>query len=120
MSIQTVLNLAHSVKAEQEMQLPKWICAADVKKRDAANKKNYTAAQLAQGDSLKLAVESVYGRSKVYMNFRKKFIVVKVDKPHIADRLSTAAVKLDCWCETNDVVKETTAYGNYVYRMLVK
>ena len=120
MSVQTVLKLANSVTAEQEMQLPKWICAVDAKKRDAANKSLYTAAQRAQGDSLKLAIESVYGRSKVYMNYRKKFIVVKVDKPHVADRLSTAAVKLDCWCETNDVVKETTAYGNYVYRMQIK
>lgn len=36
---------------------------------------------------LKILVSSAYFRSKVYMNSREKFIVIKVDRPHMADKL---------------------------------
>lgn len=117
MSIKTVFNTIFASTQSEEVKIPAWVCVIDAKKRDAENLELYTPKERAVAMSLRDAVESVYGRSRVFMNYRKGFIAVKVNKPLLADKASIAAIKLDCWCETNKVEKVITRHGNYVYRV---
>ena len=108
--VQTVFHTSDDIK------IPAYVCVQDIKRRDAENEELYSVAQSTVGAALLAHIEAVYIRSNVYMNYRKKFIAVKVNKPALADKVSLRAAKLDVWCDANGIVIERTRYGNMVYR----
>jgi hypothetical protein len=88
----------------------------DIKRRDAENEGLYSAVQLTVGEALLAHIEDVYIQSNVYLNYRQRFIAVKVNAPKFADKVSLRAARLDLWCEANGIVIEHTRHGNMVYR----
>jgi len=99
-----------------DVKLPAYVCLQDIKRRDAENEGLYSAAQLTVGEALLAHIEDVYIQSNVYLNYRKKFIAVKVNSPKFTDKASLRAAKLDIWAEANGIVIEHTRHGNMVYR----
>ena len=99
-----------------DVKLPAYVCLQDIKRRDAENEGLYSLAQLSAGEALLAQIEDVYIQSKVFMNYRQRFIAVKVNAPKFADKVSLRAAKLDLWCEANGIVIERTRHGNMVYR----
>lgn len=113
----TVNAIVHTVThTSDEVKLPAYVCLQDIKRRDAENEGLYSLAQLNVGETLLAHIEDVYIRSNVFLNYRKKFIAIKVNKPTFADKVSLRAAKLDLWCEANGIVIEHTRHGNMVYR----
>ena len=113
----TVNAIVHAVTHKSDdVKLPAYVCLQDIKRRDAENESLYSVAQLNIGEALLAHIEDVYIQSNVYLNYRKKFIAVKVNKPKFADKVSLRAAKLDLWCEANGIVIEHTRHGNMVYR----
>ena len=118
MTITTAIKTVFANTSRQDdVKIPAWVCVQDAKKRDAENIKLYTAEEQRFAEGLLGTIGDVYGRSNTYMNYRKKFVAVKVDSPRVRDKVSLAAVRLDCWCETNGVEKVITRHGNFVYRV---
>lgn len=114
-------NTLNAIKAvikdtPEDFKLPAYVCVIDAKKRDAENIVNYSPAQRQAADALFEAVETTYGRSKVYRNYRKGFVAVKVNAPMFADKVSLRAAKLDSWADANNIVREHTRHGHLVYR----
>ena len=99
-----------------EVKLPAYACVIDAKKRDAENIVNYSPAQREAADALLALVEDTYWRSKIYKNYRKGFVAVKVNAPMFTDKVSLRAAKLDAWADANGIVREHTRHGNLVYR----
>ena len=113
----TVNAIVHAVTHKSDdVKLPAYVCLQDIKRRDAENEGLYSVAQLNIGEALLAHIEDVYIQSNVYLNYRKKFIAVKVNKPKFTDKASVRAAKLDIWCEANGIVIEHTRHGNMVYR----
>ena len=113
----TVNAIVHAVTHKSDdVKLPAYVCLQDIKRRDAENEGLYSLAQLNIGEALLAHIEDVYIQSNVYLNYRKKFIAVKVNKPKFTDKASVRAAKLDIWCEANGIVIEHTRHGNMVYR----
>ena len=104
------------VSHDEEFKLPAYVVLKDIKKRNAENEGAYTLEQHAAADAMFLAIEEVYGRSRVFMNYRQRFIAVKVNAPQFGDKVSLRAAKLDAWADANGIVKEHTRYGHIVYR----
>lgn len=100
----------------EEFKLPAYVVIQDVKRRNNENEKLYSEQQLLAGEALLAGIEDVYMRSKVYLNYRQRFIAVKVAAPKFADKVSLRAAKLDAWCEANGIVIEHTRHGHMVYR----
>jgi hypothetical protein len=99
-----------------DVKLPAYVCLQDIKRRDAENEGLYSAVQLTVGEALLAHIEDVYIQSNVYLNYRQRFIAVKVNAPKFADKVSLRAARLDLWCEANGIVIEHTRHGNMVYR----
>jgi hypothetical protein len=113
----TAKAIAHAVTANvDDVKIPAYVCLQDIKRRDAENELLYSLVQLSAGEALLAHIEDVYIQSNVYLNYRKKFIAVKVNKPQFRDKVSVRAAKLDLWCEANGIVIEHTRHGNMVYR----
>lgn len=115
-AVSVIVN-AITAPASDEMKLPSYVCISDIKRRDNENKVNYSASQLAKADAILALVDDVFIRSRVFMNYRQKFIAVKVNNPSMRDKVQLKAVKLENWAKANNVKIEHTRYGNTVYRI---
>ena len=114
----SILNIFTRNKAD-DFKLPAWACAADVKARNKANKPQYTKEQIQFAEALFAVTDETYLRSKVYLNFRKNFVAVKVDAPKLMDKATLKSVTLDSYCEAHGITRVITKQGNIVYRATV-
>ena len=62
----------------------KWAASVDAVKRSSTEKLAYSDLQRLQAERMKIGLEMVYAND-VYINYRKKFIAIKVDHPSIKD-----------------------------------
>jgi hypothetical protein len=69
-----------------------------VKAQDAANISKFSLDQIQAGEDLRVQVAQAYDMSKVYLNYRAKFIAVKVDSAKFANKASEAAELIDRLC----------------------
>ena len=73
---------------EEKSRLPGWICVEDAKKRNAQNEALYSETEKQLADMFAQQTRDAYIRSRVYLNYREKFIAVKIDKPSVSDKIS--------------------------------
>lgn len=66
---------------------PAYVVFADVKEQNEMYWPRFAKPKQELALRLKLAATNAYFRSKVYLNARDKYIVVKVDRPTAADKL---------------------------------
>lgn len=63
-----------------------WFAAKDARQRSLANASFYSDAEKATAERVKLGLEFCYAAKDIHIEYRKKFISVKIDKPMIKDR----------------------------------
>jgi len=73
----------------------KYFAAVDAARRNEANAANFTDDQIAAGLALVNEVSKVFFRRKVYLNYRKKTMVVKIAGARPMDLVTTDAVRLE-------------------------
>ena len=103
---------------EERSALHPLVCKLDAKRRDAKNISRYTLEQIEQARKLEEDVREAYFRSRVFVNYRERFIAVKVEAPQYADKVSLAVRKLDEACEEAGIQRASLAKGTIVYRIL--
>lgn len=69
-----------------------------IRDQDAANISKFTMEQIQAGEELRKQVAQAYDMSQVYLNYRAKFIAIKVDSPKFANKASDAAELIDRLC----------------------
>lgn len=69
----------------------------------------YTASQRARAETLRDIVSMAYMGSNIYINYRKTFVVIKVEKAEVRDR--RMARELDEICTERNYVKTRSAQG---------
>lgn len=97
-----------TVEADQ-----KWVAVVDAKRRSYAHQTSYTDSQQALAERTKLGLEMVYANT-IFLNYRKKFIALKIDKPQIKDKVNLR--KLEKQYEDTGIEKVITAQG-IIYRI---
>ena len=75
-----------------------WAVKKHVAELDARNIGLYTMEQLQAGEEFRKMVDGAYTSSQVYLNYRAKFIAVKVDHARFTDKASAAAELIDRLC----------------------
>jgi hypothetical protein len=90
-----------------------WVAVQDARMRSLANASLYTDAQKLKAERIKLALELVYKTKGAYINYRKKFIVIKLDDATVVDKKGLKFLE-DGWDDT--VVKVPTPQG-IIYRV---
>lgn len=90
-----------------------WAAAINARMRNIANETHYTHAQRTQCIRMYDALEGVYSCKGIHLNYRKRFVAIKVDGVYTFDRKALRLLEAS-W--GNDVEKIVTAQG-FIYRI---
>ena len=90
--------------------------AADAKRRNALYEGQYTAKQRAFAEAFRDQVANAYIRSRVYLNYRERFMAVKVASPSVRDRIGSAVAAVEDFCNKHGITAHRTA-GAIVFRI---
>jgi hypothetical protein len=96
----------------EESPVP-WFAVQDARMRSYAASTRYTDRQKIKCEAMKLALELVYRCKEVHLNYRNKFVAIKIDAPSYVDRKQLKLLEGD-W--GNNVEKILTAQG-IIYRV---
>jgi len=94
-----------------------WFAERDARLRSAVNSTNYTDAQKIKAERVKLALELCVFAKNIYVEYRKKFISVKVHNPAHIDKKTLALLEGDWTSEGH--TKVFTSQG-FTYRLFAK
>jgi hypothetical protein len=92
-----------------------WFAERDARLRSAVNSSLFTDEQKLRAERVKLGLEMVYSADKVYIEFRKKFISIKVNKPNVRDRKGLALLEV---CYANEGFEKCKTAQGITYRIL--
>ena len=92
-----------------------WFAERDARMRSAVNSTTFSDAQKIKAERVKLALEMVYRAEKVYIEYRKKFISVKVHKAEVKDRKGLALLDM---CYQNEGLEKVKTAQGVTYRIL--
>ena len=82
-----------------ETAQPKYAAAIDAQRRNIENAGLWSKAIKDEAHRFIEAVKQAYPRSRVFYNYRLKFIAVKVETPDRRDMVSKQAVAVDTYAE---------------------
>lgn len=86
------------IDTEESKGQSAWFAVTDCKTKSAINVHLHSNAAREVGEQVATLARLAYTRSSVYINYRAKFIAVKVDNPQLADKITTLAHELDTYC----------------------
>ena len=91
-----------------------FFAARDARMRNYAMSSTYSAKERLRAEQIKLGLECVYRVTEVHINYRQKFIAVKLSNAIVRDRASVA--DLEAFYASQGIVKRETAQGT-IYRI---
>ena len=68
--------------------------AIDAQRRNSNNKSHYTAEQIRKAVTVQDLIDTAFSYSKLYINYRKKFIAIKAEGARAKDAMAREVVKL--------------------------
>jgi hypothetical protein len=72
----------------------------------------FSKQEIAFGDVVRAKMKHVFGSCKIYLDYHKTYIKIKVDKPRTKDLKSDRYEELKNFCElTNIAIRERTSLG---------
>lgn len=86
----------------------------DARMRNLAGKSHYSYAQQTRAERMRLVLEIVYTAKDIYINYRQRFIAVKVDGARVADKTNLSELEAEWALE--GITKAVTDQG-VVYRI---
>jgi allophanate hydrolase subunit 1 len=92
-----------------------WFAERDARMRSAVNSTTFSDAQKLKAERVKLALEMVYSAEKVYIEYRKKFISVKVHKANVRDRKGLLLLEM---CYENEGLQKVKTPQGVTYRII--
>jgi len=91
-----------------------FFAARDARMRNYAMSSTYSDKERLRAEQVKLGLECVYRVTEVHINYRQKFIAVKLCNALVRDRASVA--DLEQFYAQEGIVKRETAQGT-IYRI---
>ena len=91
-----------------------WAAMRDARMRNEALKSTYSDAERLRAERMRIGLECVYRSNEVHINYRKKFIAVKLSNAIVRDRASVA--DLESFYASQGISKEITAQA-IIYRI---
>lgn len=104
------------VKLKTEDTPFKYAAVIDARMKNIAGASKHSAAKKlkAEAEKMKMALEMVYNAACVYINYRDKFIALKMESPTVHDKATLALLEGDWAAE--GITKAVTAQG-IIYRI---
>jgi hypothetical protein len=86
-----------------------WFAARDARMRSYENASLYTESEKNRAERMRMGLTLVYAGKEFHIEYRKKFISLKIDKPAVRDRKNLALLESDY--TVLGVVKRVTNQG---------
>lgn len=103
------------VDEKNRTRLPVHVAIADIKARNARNQEHFSPEQERMAEKLFADVDAAYFRSRVFRNYRKNFIAIKVEcNPY--DRFERDVFELNKQCE-KDGIEMIRRGSTVIYRI---
>jgi hypothetical protein len=94
-----------------------FFAARDASFKSAVNSSKFSDSQKISAERVKLGLEMVYSADRVYIEFRKTFISVKVEKPNVRDRKGLTMLET---CYANEDFEKCKTAQGVTYRLFRK
>ena len=91
-----------------------FFAARDARMRNYAVGSTYSAQERLRAEQIKLGLECVYRATEVHINYRQRFIAVKLSNAIVRDRASVA--DLEAFYASQGIEKRVSAQG-IIYRI---
>lgn len=104
----------HTAESEVKSAPYAWAAARDARQRSLAAQTHYSNAQQASAERMRFALELLYYCRGVHVNYRQKFIAVKVDAARVRDRKELCKFEAD-WDRAG--IKKLLTNQGVVYRI---
>ena len=91
-----------------------WAAARDARQRSLAAQSHYSQAQQVQAERMSLVMPLLYHNSGVFINYRQKFIAVKINGARVRDNHNLDLFESD-WSKAG--VKKLLTNQGIVYRI---
>lgn len=102
---------------EDRSPLPAHICKRDAAEKSAEAEVLYTDEYKRFGELVKTRIQSAYFRSRIFPEYRKKFIAITVYRPQRGDLISKEVAELNKFCDSKKIDRVLTSRKNIVYRI---
>jgi hypothetical protein len=91
-----------------------YFAARDAKIRNYANSTKFSDKEKLRAEQVKIGLSMVYSSKDIFVNYRQKFITVKVSQFHVSDQRNLTLLEQDY--EKEGIIKVVTDQG-VVYRI---
>ena len=91
-----------------------WVAARDARMRSVVNSSLFSDKEKLKAERAKLALEMCYYAKEVHIEYRKKFISVKVDGAQVRDRKGLALLEM---CYQNEGYEKCITKQGITYRI---
>jgi hypothetical protein len=91
-----------------------YAASRDAKMKSYAASTHYSEAEKVTAERVKLGLEYVYSAKGVYLNYRTKFISIKLDGARVRDKVNLKLLEEEY--EQKGYIKKSTAQG-IIYRI---
>ncbi len=98
-----------AVQLETQAATNKWWAARDAHMRSIANQSHFTQKEQVAAERMKQGLAMVYSHKGIFINYREKFIAIKVNNPTIKDRKTLRLLEADYAAQ--GIVKKESAQG---------
>ena len=92
----------------------KWFAARDARMKSYAQSTSYTEQAKLRAERMRGALELCYIHNEVHINYRQRFIAIKVDGAEVRRKKDLALLEAD-WAKEG-IIKRTSAQG-VIYRI---
>lgn len=86
-----------------------YAASRDASMKSFAASTHYTEAEKITAERVKLGLELVYSTRAIYVTYRKKFVSIKLDQPHVRDRVNLKFLETEY--EQKGYIKASTPQG---------
>jgi hypothetical protein len=93
----------YDVDEDSRSALPAHIARQDCERINRENRDTYSLAQQKAADEFKQLVDNAFFRRRTFLNFREKFIAVKVEAPKLEDKISSDYRAVMSFVDANDI-----------------
>lgn len=93
----------YDVDDESRSRMPAYIARQDCERLNRENRGLYTPAQIHVAENFKSIVDDVFFRRRTFLNFREKFIAIKVEAPKKEDMVTRDYINLMAAAAANNI-----------------
>ena len=91
--------------------------AIDRKRKNEENAKLFSVTDQAAAITFAAAVDYAYYRKNTYLNFNENNVVIKVNRPKVADKLDPRVKDLDAMLDEYGITYKDLPNGNRIYEL---